>query len=211
MALLDGVTGSGKTEVYFEAVAETLRRRQQALILLPEIALTGAFLDRFAARFGSRPAEWHSEVGTRRNANGSGARCANGEARAVVGARSALFLPFPDLGLIVVDEEHDSAYKQEEGVAYHARDMAVVRANLSGFPVVLSSATPSVETPRQRRPRALRASETCRRASASPSRRKFRPSTCKQHPPDRGALAFAAACAGGHRDDRQRANRRCCS
>jgi primosomal protein N' (replication factor Y) len=145
VSLLDGVTGSGKTEVYFEAVSETLRRGRQALILLPEIALTGAFLDRFAARFGSRPAEWHSEVGSKQRERVWRA-VSHGEARAVVGARSALFLPFPDLGLIVVDEEHDPAYKQEEGIAYHARDMAVVRGNLSGFPVALSSATPSVET-----------------------------------------------------------------
>jgi primosomal protein N' (replication factor Y) len=145
VSLLDGVTGSGKTEVYFEAVAETLRRGKQALILLPEIALTGAFLDRFSSRFGSRPAEWHSEVGTKQRERVWRA-VARGEARALVGARSALFLPFPDLGLIVVDEEHDPAYKQEDGVAYHARDMAVVRGSLSGLPVVLSSATPSVET-----------------------------------------------------------------
>jgi primosomal protein N' (replication factor Y) len=145
VSLLDGVTGSGKTEVYFEAVAETLRRGKQALILLPEIALTGAFLDRFAARFGSRPAEWHSEVGSKARTRVWRA-VANGEVRALVGARSALFLPFANLGLIVVDEEHDQAYKQEEGVTYHARDMAVVRGNLSGFPVVLSSATPSVES-----------------------------------------------------------------
>jgi primosomal protein N' (replication factor Y) len=145
VSLLDGVTGSGKTEVYFEAVAETLRAGRQALILLPEIALTGAFLDRFAARFGSLPAEWHSEVGARQRERVWRA-VARGEARAVVGARSSLFLPFPDLGLIVVDEEHDPAYKQEEGVTYHARDMAVVRGNLSGFHVVLSSATPSVES-----------------------------------------------------------------
>jgi primosomal protein N' (replication factor Y) len=145
VALIDGVTGSGKTEVYFEAVAETLRRGRQALILLPEIALTGAFLDRFAARFGSRPAEWHSEMGSKQRARVWRA-VARGEVRAVVGARSALFLPFPKLGLIVVDEEHDSAYKQEEGVTYHARDMAVVRANLGNFPIVLSSATPSVES-----------------------------------------------------------------
>ncbi len=145
VSLLDGVTGSGKTEVYFEAVAETLKRGKQALILLPEIALTGAFLDRFAARFGSRPAEWHSEVGTRTRERVWRA-VANGEVRAVVGARSALFLPYPDLGLIVVDEEHDPAYKQEDGVSYHARDMAVVRGSLSGFPIVLSSATPSVES-----------------------------------------------------------------
>jgi primosomal protein N' (replication factor Y) len=145
VSLLDGVTGSGKTEVYFEAVAETLRRGKQALILLPEIALTGAFLDRFAARFGSRPAEWHSEVAARQRERVWRA-VARGEVRALVGARSALYLPFPDLGLIVIDEEHDPAYKQEEGVTYHARDMAVVRGNLSGFPVILSSATPSVET-----------------------------------------------------------------
>jgi primosomal protein N' (replication factor Y) len=145
VALLDGVTGAGKTEVYFEAVAETLRQGRQALILLPEIALTGAFLDRFAARFGSRPCEWHSEVGSKaRERVWRGV--ARGEVRAVVGARSALFLPFPRLGLIVVDEEHDPAYKQEEGVTYHARDMAVVRGSLSGFPVVLASATPSVES-----------------------------------------------------------------
>ena len=145
VALLDGVTGAGKTEVYFEAVAETLRLGKQALILLPEIALTGAFLDRFAARFGSRPAEWHSEIGIKSRARVWRA-VARGEARALVGARSALFLPFPNLGLIVVDEEHDPAYKQEEGVSYHARDMAVVRANLSGLPIILSSATPSVES-----------------------------------------------------------------
>ncbi|MYZ49289.1 primosomal protein N' [Propylenella binzhouense] len=145
VSLLDGVTGSGKTETYFEAAAETLRRGKQVLILLPEIALTLAFLDRFASRFGSRPAEWHSEVPPRlRERIWRGV--AQGEVRAVVGARSALFLPFPDLGLIVVDEEHEAAYKQEEGVLYNARDMAVVRAQLSGFPIVLASATPSVET-----------------------------------------------------------------
>ncbi len=145
VTLLDGVTGAGKTEVYFEAVAETLKRGRQALILLPEIALTGSFLDRFAGRFGSRPCEWHSEVGMK--ARGRVWRAVSkGDACAVVGARSALFLPFPRLGLIVVDEEHDSAYKQEEGVTYHARDMAVVRAHLSGFPVVLSTATPAVES-----------------------------------------------------------------
>jgi primosomal protein N' (replication factor Y) len=145
VTLLDGVTGAGKTEVYFEAVAEALRDGRQVLILLPEIALTGAFLDRFAARFGSRPAEWHSEVGAKLR-NRVWRAVASGEVRAVVGARSALFLPFPELGLLVVDEEHDTAYKQEEGVAYHARDMAVVRASRGGFPIVLSSATPSVES-----------------------------------------------------------------
>ncbi len=143
--LLEGVTGSGKTEVYFEAVASALRAGRQALILLPEIALTAQFLDRFAARFGVRPAEWHSGVPARRRERLWGA-VASGEARVVAGARSALFLPFARLGLIIVDEEHEGAYKQEEGVVYHARDMAVVRARLEGAPVVLASATPSIET-----------------------------------------------------------------
>ena len=126
--LLDGVTGSGKTEVYFEAVAETIRKGRQALVLMPEIALTAQFLDRFAQRFGVRPAEWHSELGPRKRAR-TWAAVAAGEVSVVVGARSALFLPYADLGLIVVDEEHDAVYKQEDGVHYHARDMAVVRAH----------------------------------------------------------------------------------
>ncbi len=145
VALLDGVTGSGKTEVYFEAVAETVTRGRQVLILMPEIALTGQFLDRFAQRFGARPIEWHSELSPRTRAR-NWAAVAAGEARVVVGARSALFLPYADLGLIVVDEEHDQAYKQGDGVHYHARDMAVVRAHIAKIPVVLASATPSVET-----------------------------------------------------------------
>jgi primosomal protein N' (replication factor Y) len=145
VALLDGVTGSGKTEVYFEAVAETLRRGRQVLILMPEIALTAQFLDRFAARFGVRPAEWHSELAPRRRAR-TWAAVAAGDVKVIVGARSALFLPYADLGLIVVDEEHDSAYKQEDGVRYHARDMAVVRAHIAAIPIVLASATPAVET-----------------------------------------------------------------
>jgi primosomal protein N' (replication factor Y) len=145
VTLLDGVTGSGKTEVYFEAVAETLRRGRQALILMPEIALTAQFLDRFAARFGVRPAEWHSELAPRRRAR-TWAAVAAGDVKAIVGARSALFLPYADLGLIVVDEEHEPAYKQEDGVRYHARDMAVVRAHIAGIPIVLASATPAVET-----------------------------------------------------------------
>jgi len=145
VALLDGVTGSGKTEVYFEAVAEMARRGRQVLILMPEIALTGQFLDRFAARFGVRPLEWHSELTPRSRAR-TWAQVADGEARVVVGARSALFLPYADLGLIVVDEEHDQAYKQDEGAHYHARDMAVVRAHIAKIPIVLASATPSVET-----------------------------------------------------------------
>ncbi|MDE1172429.1 MAG: primosomal protein N' [Parvibaculaceae bacterium] len=143
--LLDGVTGSGKTEVYFEAVAEAMRRGRQALILLPEIALTSQFLERFEARFGVRPAEWHSDLGPRERRRVWRA-VAEGRAGVVVGARSALFLPYADLGLIVVDEEHDAAYKQDEGVSYNARDMAVVRASLGGIPVILSSATPALET-----------------------------------------------------------------
>jgi primosomal protein N' (replication factor Y) (superfamily II helicase) len=145
VTLLEGVTGSGKTEVYFEAVAETLRAGRQALILMPEIALTAQFLDRFAARFGARPAAWHSGVSGRRRER-IFAGVAEGTVKAVAGARSALFLPYAALGLIVVDEEHEAAYKQEDGVAYHARDMAVVRGRLEGCPVVLASATPSIET-----------------------------------------------------------------
>ena len=145
VALLDGVTGSGKTEVYFEAVAEIIRRRKQALILMPEIALTGQFLDRFSQRFGVRPIEWHSELTPRTRAR-NWAAIAAGEAPVVVGARSALFLPYADLGLVVVDEEHDQSYKQDDGVHYHARDMAVVRGHIAKIPIVLASATPSVET-----------------------------------------------------------------
>jgi len=145
VTLLDGVTGSGKTEVYFEAVAENIRRKHQTLILMPEIALTAGFLDRFAERFGVRPAEWHSQLSLRKRARTWAAVAAN-EVPVIVGARSALFLPYADLGLIVVDEEHDPAYKQEDGAHYHARDMAVVRGSISKFPVLLASATPSVES-----------------------------------------------------------------
>ena len=145
VTLLDGVTGSGKTEVYFEAVAECIRRGKQALVLMPEIALTTQFLDRFTARFGTRPAEWHSQLSPRLRAR-TWLAVASNEVSVVVGARSALFLPYADLGLIIVDEEHDPAYKQEDGVRYHARDMAVVRARAAEIPIVLVSATPSVET-----------------------------------------------------------------
>ena len=143
--LLDGVTGSGKTEVYFEAVAEALRQGRQALILLPEIALTGQFLARFFMRFGAAPAEWHSAMTPSRRAK-IWRGVATGEVKVVIGARSALFLPFKNLGVIIVDEEHEPAYKQEDRVIYQGRDMAVVRAHLGGIPVVLSSATPSVES-----------------------------------------------------------------
>jgi len=145
VTLLDGVTGSGKTEVYFEAVAENIRRKHQTLILMPEIALTAGFLDRFSERFGTRPAEWHSQLQPRKRARTWAAVAAN-EVEVVVGARSALFLPYADLGLIVIDEEHDPAYKQEDGAHYHARDMAVVRGSIAKIPVVLASATPSVES-----------------------------------------------------------------
>ncbi len=143
--LLKGVTGSGKTEVYLEAVAEALRQNRQALVLLPEISLTGDFLARVEARFGARPGEWHSGQ-TMTERRRLWRMAATGEVGLVVGARSALFLPFQDLGLIVVDEEHDTSYKQEEGAYYHARDMAVLRASIQGCPVVLSSATPTLET-----------------------------------------------------------------
>jgi primosomal protein N' (replication factor Y) len=143
--LLKGVTGSGKTEVYLEAVAEVLRAGRQALVLLPEIALTAEFLSRVEARFGAKPAEWHSGV-TMTERRRCWKMLGQGEAQLVVGARSALFLPFRDLGLIVVDEEHDSSYKQEEGALYNARDMAVLRASLTDAQVVLASATPSLES-----------------------------------------------------------------
>ncbi|KQT47654.1 primosomal protein N' [Aureimonas sp. Leaf454] len=143
--LLEGVTGSGKTEVYFEAVAAAIAAGGQVLILLPEIALTQAFIDRFHARFGAPPAEWHSDMPPRIREK-VWRQVAEGEVQVVAGARSALFLPFPKLALIVVDEEHDPAYKQEERTFYHARDMAVVRASLGGFPAILASATPSIES-----------------------------------------------------------------
>ena len=143
--LLRGVTGSGKTEVYLEAVAECLRKGRQALVLLPEIALTAEFLTRVEARFGARPAEWHSGV-TMTERRRTWKMVGQGGAQLVVGARSALFLPYRDLGLIVVDEEHDTSYKQEDGVLYNARDMAVLRASLCAARVVLASATPSLES-----------------------------------------------------------------
>ena len=145
VTLLDGVTGSGKTEVYLEAVAECLDQGRQALILLPEIALSAQFLGRFERRFGVAPALWHSDLPSRVRKI-TWRAVADGTARVVVGARSALFLPFTELGLVVVDEEHETAFKQEDGVVYHARDMAVVRARFSAAPAILVSATPSLET-----------------------------------------------------------------
>ncbi len=145
VSLLDGVTGSGKTECYLEAVAECLGQGRQALVLLPEIALSTQWLERFVERFGTAPAVWHSDLSSRTRRI-TWRAVADGSARVVVGARSALFLPFPDLGLVVVDEEHETAFKQEDGVNYHARDMAVVRARLAEAACVLVSATPSLET-----------------------------------------------------------------
>jgi primosomal protein N' (replication factor Y) len=143
--LLDGVTGSGKTEVYFEAVAEAVRQGFQVLVLLPEIALTQPFLKRFNARFGCEPVAWHSDLrSSQRRRAWRG--IASGEAKVVVGARSALFLPYARLGLIVVDEAHEPSFKQEEGVQYHARDVAVMRARFEDVPIILSSATPALET-----------------------------------------------------------------
>lgn len=143
--LLDGVTGAGKTEVYFEAIAHALHNNKQALILLPEIALSNAFLERFEHRFGFTPALWHSGL-TPAQRRKTWRALALGQVPVVIGARSALFLPYPNLGVIVVDEEHDAAFKQEESPIYHARDMAIVRAHLAHIPVILVSATPSLET-----------------------------------------------------------------
>ena len=146
--LLDGVTGSGKTEVYFEAIAAAIASGKQTLVLLPEIALTEPFLTRFAQRFGCEPVAWHSGLRTSQRRRAWRA-IASGEALVTVGARSALFLPYPNLGLIVVDEAHETSFKQEEGVHYHARDVAVMRGHFERCPVILASATPAIETRHQ--------------------------------------------------------------
>lgn len=145
VSLLDGVTGSGKTEVYFEMISHALKGSGQVLVLLPEIILTTQWLDRFKKRFGVQPALWHSSL-TPKKRKDTWHAVLSGEARVIVGARSALFLPFRTLSLVVVDEEHDPSFKQEDGVLYQARDMAVVRAKIADCPIVLSSATPSIET-----------------------------------------------------------------
>ena len=198
VTLVDGVTGSGKTEVYFEAVAEAIRRKQQVLILMPEIALTAQFLDRFAARFGVRPAEWHSELAPRKRAR-TWAAVAAGEVQVVVGARSALFLPYADLGLIIVDEEHDPAYKQEDGVRYHARDMAVVRAREIKNSDRARFGDAFRRDGRECAPRPLRASEAARavRRPASAGGRGDRPS-----PRGTAARPLHRAAAGRAGEDR---------
>ncbi len=145
VTVLDGVTGSGKTETYFAAIAAALAKGKQILVLLPEIALSAQWLERFRRRFGAQPAEWHSDIGQTQRRD-TWRAVADGRARVVVGARSALFLPLPELGLVIVDEEHDPSFKQEDGVCYQARDMAVLRASLAQVPIVLVSATPSLET-----------------------------------------------------------------
>ena len=202
VALLDGVTGSGKTETYFEAVAEALRHNRQVLILLPEIALTVQFLDRFAERFGCRPAEWHSDLSQKERRRIYRA-VLRGEARIVVGARSALFLPFSDLGLIIIDEEHEQAYKQEDGVIYHARDMAVVRGASGELPGDPGQRHAVAGDLRQRLERTLPLAE-----AVEPSRRcgdAGRPSHRSQ---ERSAgvrkLDFAAIAGSARNDHRQR-------
>jgi primosomal protein N' (replication factor Y) len=145
VTVLDGVTGSGKTETYFAAVAAALAAGRQVLVMLPEIALGAQWLERFRERFGALPAQWHSDIGEAERRE-TWRAVISGRAQVVVGARSALFLPFPELGLIIVDEEHDPSYKQEDGVIYQARDMAVLRASLARIPILLVSATPSLET-----------------------------------------------------------------
>ena len=192
--LLDGVTGSGKTEVYFEAIAECLRQGKQALVLLPEIALTEPFLKRFEARFGCAPVAWHSGLrSSQRRRAWRG--IASGEAQVTVGARSALFLPYPKLGLIVVDEAHEPSFKQEDGVQYHARDTAVMRAQVRGH-----SGHPLDR--RRRRSRAATWSSSAAIAksacpSASPARRmpEIRAIDLTQDPPPRGRWLAPALVA----------------
>ena len=179
------------------------------LILLPEIALTQAFLDRFHDRFGAKPAEWHSDVPPRMRER-VWRQVAEGRVRVVAGARSALFLPFRELGLIVVDEEHDPAYKQEDRVFYHARDMAVVRARIGGFPVVLASATPSVESRVNARAGPLRPRRAARRALPTPRCRSSARSTCaaRRRPAAASCRPFCSAiCA----TISNAASSRCCS
>lgn len=145
VTLLDGITGSGKTEVYFEAVAKALEQNTQVLILVPEISLTTQWLSRFQKRFGVRPACWHSSL-TVKERTDTWKAIIEGRVKVIVGARSALFLPYTKLGLIVIDESHDHSFKQEDAVNYQGRDMAVVRAKIEHFPVILSTATPALET-----------------------------------------------------------------
>jgi primosomal protein N' (replication factor Y) len=145
ISVLQGVTGSGKTEVYFHLIADTLKQRKQALLMLPEIALSSQIIDRFTGRFGFKPDVWNSSI-TPAKKRKLLAKIISGESQIIIGTRSSLFLPYKDLALIIIDEEHDASYKQESGVLYNARDMAVLRSTIFGHPVVLGSATPSIET-----------------------------------------------------------------
>ena len=195
VALLDGVPGAGKTEVYFEAVAEALRGGRRVLVLLPEIALSAQWLARFERRFGVQPAAWHSALTPAQRRN-TWRLIAEGRIHVVVGARSALFLPLTELGLLVVDEEHDMSFKQGEGVPYHARDMALARARFEGCPAILATATPSIETAigggRHRRraqgPARLAARAPARRATAGRRCRRSASSTCASERPPRGGF-----------------------
>jgi primosomal protein N' (replication factor Y) len=145
VSLLQGVTGSGKTIVYFERIKEILKKDKQILILLPEIFLTNQFKDRFEEFFGFTPSIWHSKIGIKSKRK-IWQGVANNSLNLVIGARSSLLLPFKNLGLIVLDEEHDPSYKQDEGIIYHARDMAISRASFENIPIYLVSAVPSLET-----------------------------------------------------------------
>jgi primosomal protein N' (replication factor Y) len=145
VSVLEGITGSGKTLVYFERIKDIINKKKQALILLPEIALTNQFKTRFKDYFGAEPAIWHSAT-TKKNKSIIWKGISEGEIKIVIGARSSLFLPFKELGTIVVDEEHDASYKQDEGISYNARDMAIARASLENIPINLVTSIPSVET-----------------------------------------------------------------
>ena len=145
VSVLHGVTGSGKTLVYFELIKNILKKNKQVLVLLPEIFLTNQFQDRFLDFFGSIPSIWHSKI-TQKNKRRIWQGVIKNEIKLVIGARSSLLLPFKDLGLIIVDEEHDPSYKQEEGLIYNARDMAITRASIENFPITLVSSIPSLET-----------------------------------------------------------------
>ena len=175
--LLEGVTGSGKTEVYLQAIRDCLAAGRQALILVPEIGLTPQTLSRFRSRLGVPVLALHSGL-----ADGERARSwlamARGEARVMVGTRSAIFTPLPEAGLIVIDEEHDGSYKQQDGIRYHARDVALVRAKALGIPVLLGSATPSLESLHNALTRPLRACCACHSAPARHGRRGCAWSTC---------------------------------
>ena len=208
--LLDGVTGSGKTEVYFEAIAECLRQGRQALVLLPEIALTEPFLKRFEARFGCAPVAWHSDLrSSQRRRAWRG--IASGEAAVTVGARSALFLPYPKLGLIVVDEAHEPSFKQEDGVQYHARDTAVMRGKFEDIPVILSTGDAGDREPAHGRARPLsrgQPARALRRRDACPTSRAHRPDP---GPAAARPLAGARRWSPSSKPTSSAASSRCCS